>query len=164
MKYYPRHFTYDQQLAAEHRFQLQLMTEEELSLALGVPTQTLQDWHDAERGPVVISIAGNYFYRFQDLKEWVDNHERLSQAMGRPDEEPAGAMAPTPTPTYTKEAWEQLYRELNFYRRIAWSYDPNARPPGPVTEPPASADPNDDLQKQHSARAFPPTPPYRLRD
>lgn len=68
----------------ETRQKLGLLTPEELAVTLEVTPTTLQTWRCEGKGPRFIKLGKGVFYRFADVKEWIDD------TLNRHPEEVAG--------------------------------------------------------------------------
>lgn len=53
-----------------------LMTPEEVSDVLGVPTATLAAWRWRGTGPVAIRVGRHVRYRQADVERWIDSQAR----------------------------------------------------------------------------------------
>lgn len=53
------------------RAQFNLMTEAELAEMLELKVSTLADWRQAQKGPHAVKLAKSFFYRREDVEEWI---------------------------------------------------------------------------------------------
>ena len=60
-----------------------LLDEREVSTVIGVPTKTLQYWRFAgtSHGPKFIKLGTRVYYRWQDLKQWLDERPSFGSAI-----------------------------------------------------------------------------------
>lgn len=52
------------------RYDLGLLTEEELAAALELQVSTLQTWRSTAAGPHFVKLGKSVFYRRQDIEVW----------------------------------------------------------------------------------------------